>query len=191
MPRAAEPAAQRDRWVSCGLSVAFHLAALFLGGWTLSQSARYGVEQGLGGLEVYLVAAPRGDPAKERGESGLPAVQGDGSSPVPGRDAATLYSAGGGESAAKPAALKNPAPPYPPLARRLGQEGQVTLRIAIDTAGLPTHVEVQRSSGFPLLDESALKAVCCWKFIPARTAGVARASVAMLQVHFVLKEKQE
>ena len=215
MPTAAEPTGRKDRLVGLGLSAALHLAVLLTGGWALFRPAQYGVEQGNGGLEVYLVAAPRGRPAEEGGESRQPfptelpsgemvlpqltpasppkppGFQGDGSSPVPGRDATAFYSPGGGESEAKPAALSNPAPPYPPLARRLGQEGKVTLRIAIDKTGRATRVEVQRSSGFPLLDESALKTVCCWKFVPARTAGMVTASVASLQVRFVLKDKEE
>ena len=193
MRKSAEPPARRDRLVGFALSGAFHVAALSVGGWTLFQPARYGVEAGSGGLAIYLVAAPPAGVSAEAvgeapsGEKVLPRL----TPAAPSGARATFYSPGGGESNAEPGPLRNPAPPYPPAARRLGQEGVVLLRIAIDNVGLPTRVEVQRSSGFPLLDESALKTVCCWKFLPARTAGVARASVASLRVNFVLKEKEE
>jgi protein TonB len=33
--------------------------------------------------------------------------------------------------------LNNPKPSYPPLARRLGEEGRVTLRVHVTPDGLP------------------------------------------------------
>lgn len=44
---------------------------------------------------------------------------------------------------------------YPPAARRLGQEGVVTLLIEIEANGELRAVAVRRSSGFPLLDQAA------------------------------------
>jgi protein TonB len=40
-----------------------------------------------------------------------------------------------------------------------GQQGSVTLRMTVDEAGLITAIEVARSSGFPILDHSALEFV--------------------------------
>ena len=161
---------RRDCLAGLAFSAVFHLT-LFFGGWTLFRPAQYGVETGSGGLEVSLVAAPpRPVSSGDSGESmkpaqtapapaHAPAFSGDGSSPVPGKDPTTFFSQGGGQSDAEPGPFRNPAPPYPWAARRLGQEGGVLLRIAISKMGQPTRVEIQRSSGYPLLDESALTTV--------------------------------
>ena len=187
------------------VSVAAHLL-LFLvwGRWAFLQSAQYGMERGSGGLQIDWVAAPRAAVSREGVDLTVPEAssrsvsissraraakaEGDGSSSVPGQDPTTLYSSGGGQTDARPTALKNPAPPYPEMARRLGQEGRVTLRIAIDSAGRPTRVEIQRGSGYPLLDEAALTTLRGWAFIPARVLGKPSDSVASLQVRFALKE---
>lgn len=186
------------------VSLVLHLSALFLAGWALMQPARYGMELGSGGLELYLVAAPpRGDspagdfrlpklaPAAGPAASGGASERaGDGSSRLPGQDPATFYSAGGGRTEAQPGRLKNPAPPYPPAARRLGQQGWVALRLSIDQTGRPTRVKIERGSGYPLLDESALATVRRWQFTPARTAGIPVESEANLRVRFVLNENE-
>lgn len=48
---------------------------------------------------------------------------------------------------------------YPPAARRLGQEGVVTLRIELGADGELRNAEVHDSSGFPLLDQAAARLV--------------------------------
>ena len=58
-------------------------------------------------------------------------------------------------------------PTYPATSRRLGEEGSVLLRVFVDEAGRPQQVLVDRSSGFPRLDEAALRAVKRWRFRPA------------------------
>ena len=64
--------------------------------------------------------------------------------------------------------LDNPPPPYPPVARRLGEQGRVVLRVLVTAGGEPEQVEVRTSSGSPRLDASALETVRRWKFVPAR-----------------------
>ena len=64
--------------------------------------------------------------------------------------------------------LDNPKPPYPSAARRMGEEGEVRLRVYVDTAGNPQQIEIFRSSGFPRLDQAAQDTVRQWRFIPAR-----------------------
>jgi TonB family protein len=61
-----------------------------------------------------------------------------------------------------------PAPAYPELARRRGQQGTVILAVKVAAAGRALRVEVKRSSGFILLDEAAARAVRNWEFEPAR-----------------------
>ena len=67
----------------------------------------------------------------------------------------------------------NPKPPYPPMARRLGEEGTVTLRILVTPDGLAAKVEIKKSSGSSLLDKSAEQTIKQWRFIPAKLDGKA------------------
>jgi protein TonB len=64
--------------------------------------------------------------------------------------------------------LSNPPPAYPRSARRSGEQGTVTLRVHVDRGGVPTQVEIERSSGSNVLDLAALEAVRNWRFVPAR-----------------------
>ena len=70
----------------------------------------------------------------------------------------------GFEAPASFSVLHGPIPPYPPLARSRGQEGRVVLDVTIGIDGVPTSVVVGRSSGAPLLDESAVTTVKTWRF---------------------------
>ncbi len=54
---------------------------------------------------------------------------------------------------------ERPQPPYPKIALDQGQQGSVTLRMAVDEAGLIKTIEVAQTSGFPVLDRSALEFV--------------------------------
>jgi len=54
---------------------------------------------------------------------------------------------------------ERPQPPYPRIALDQGQQGSVTLRMTVDEAGLIKTIEVAQSSGFPILDRSALEFV--------------------------------
>lgn len=55
-------------------------------------------------------------------------------------------------------------PIYPASAQRAGQEGTVLLAITVDTNGQPLNVEIERSSGFEVLDMAAVQAVRKWRF---------------------------
>jgi protein TonB len=70
----------------------------------------------------------------------------------------------GFEAPAAFSVLHGPIPPYPPLARSRGQEGRVVLDVTIGIDGVPISVVVGRSSGAPLLDESAVTTVKTWRF---------------------------
>lgn len=83
--------------------------------------------------------------------------------------------------------LHNPAPPYPPLSRRMQEEGKVILRVAVNAQGLPDSVEVRDSSGSTRLDELAQKTVRNWKFIPARRGETAIASWVLVPIIFKLE----
>jgi protein TonB len=64
--------------------------------------------------------------------------------------------------------LRNPPPAYPAIAKRLRIEGTVLVRVLVSPAGLPKKIELAHTSGSPVLDEAALKAVRDWAFVPAR-----------------------
>jgi len=61
---------------------------------------------------------------------------------------------------------------YPPLSRRLGEQGQVVVRILIGSDGVAQKSEIQQSSGFSRLDQAALTAVMRWRYLPGRRSGV-------------------
>jgi protein TonB len=62
----------------------------------------------------------------------------------------------------------NPPPVYPWVARRRNYQGTVLLDVRVTAEGLVAEVKVARSSGYPVLDRSALKSVRHWRFEPAR-----------------------
>jgi protein TonB len=63
-------------------------------------------------------------------------------------------------------------PEYPPASRRAGEAGTVTLKAFVGEDGRCSQVEVVKSSGFPKLDEAAVKEVQRnWKFVPGKEDG--------------------
>ena len=185
------------------ISCAAH-ALLIFGAVGLVRPVRYDVEAGSGGMEISLVAAPpaeKSGSAEEQAQIGvrgeavnLPPVRpaaeaqvaGDGSSPVPGKEPITFYLPGGAASG-RMSRFRNPAPEYPYQAIREGQEGVVMLDVSLDAAGRPAAVEINRSSGFPLLDRSAFQAVKRWRFDPARIGFSPVQARIRVPVRFVLE----
>lgn len=84
--------------------------------------------------------------------------------------------------------LKNPAPAYPPLSRRMGEEGKVILRVSVNPQGSADSVEIRTSSGSQRLDESAQKTVRNWKFIPAKRGDIAVQSWVLVPIIFKLEQ---
>jgi protein TonB len=84
--------------------------------------------------------------------------------------------------------LDNPKPPYPPLSRRMGEQGRVVLRVHVTPDGAAGEVLLASSSGSPRLDESALATVRRWKFVPARRGTDAVAAWVLIPIAFTLKE---
>ncbi|MES2831464.1 MAG: energy transducer TonB [Pseudomonadota bacterium] len=64
--------------------------------------------------------------------------------------------------------LNNPPPVYPPMARRMGEEGKVMLRVYVTPQGTAGEVKVHTSSGSTMFDDAAQAAVKAWRFVPAR-----------------------
>ncbi|MBX9811610.1 MAG: energy transducer TonB [Burkholderiales bacterium] len=83
--------------------------------------------------------------------------------------------------------LNNPAPPYPALSRRMGEEGKVVLRVFVNPQGLPAQVELRTSSGFSRLDNVALETVRQWKFVPARRGEQSVGAWVLVPISFSLR----
>ncbi len=65
----------------------------------------------------------------------------------------------------------NPAPQYPRLARRRNYQGAVVLDVRVTIDGLAANIRIAESSGYAILDRSAVKAVRGWRFSPAMRGG--------------------
>ncbi|OGT20603.1 MAG: hypothetical protein A2V90_05080 [Gammaproteobacteria bacterium RBG_16_57_12] len=83
--------------------------------------------------------------------------------------------------------LDNPAPAYPPLSRRLREQGTVLLRVHVEPSGIPGQVELKQSSGHARLDQAALDTVQLWRFVPARQGGAAVAGWVIVPISFMLR----
>jgi protein TonB len=84
--------------------------------------------------------------------------------------------------------LSNPKPEYPEKARALHQQGVVLLGVEVGADGRPSEVTITRSSGFPELDQAAVRAVRRWTFEPARAGGLPVSSRVVVPVHFSLED---
>jgi periplasmic protein TonB len=78
-------------------------------------------------------------------------------------------------------------PIYPSVSRKLNEQGTVTLMIYVLPDGRVGDVRVDKSSGFPRLDEAAVQAARKgWRFRPAKQGGAAVASWGRYAVKFQL-----
>jgi TonB family protein len=82
--------------------------------------------------------------------------------------------------------LKTERPLYPRMAREQGWQGKVILRAHVTAEGTVKNATVQESSGFPVLDDSAVQAVKTWTFEPAKNGEFALASIVDLPILFDL-----
>jgi protein TonB len=83
--------------------------------------------------------------------------------------------------------LNNPAPAYPALSRRMGEEGKVVLRVHVNERGLPDEVQLKASSGSQRLDTTALETVRQWKFVPARRGDTPVDAWVLVPITFSLR----
>ncbi len=83
--------------------------------------------------------------------------------------------------------LHNPAPQYPNMARRKGEQGRVLLKVLVTLNGDAGNVSLVKSSGSTYLDEAAINAVKNWKFIPARSNNEAVSGYVTVPISFSLE----
>lgn len=83
--------------------------------------------------------------------------------------------------------LSNPAPAYPPLSRRRGEQGRVLLRVLVSAQGTAHEVQLRSGSGFERLDAAAIDAVRQWRFVAARQGDEAVAAWVIVPISFTLR----
>lgn len=92
------------------------------------------------------------------------------------------------DTAAAGVASTHTTPPYPSLAIRLQEQGNVKLSLQISAQGTVTAASVVQSSGFADLDQTAVAWVMAhWRYKPASQAGQPVASTTLAVVVFNLK----
>ncbi len=60
---------------------------------------------------------------------------------------------------------------YPPISRRLGEQGKVMIQFVVNADGSVSNVKVDRSSGYSRLDNAATMCVGYWRYKPAMQGG--------------------
>lgn len=128
-------------------------------------------------IEIPQLAlpAPDGSALASAPAASAPSAE---ATPAPPRRTAARFDA---------AYLANPRPVYPPLSRRLGEQGTVLLRVRVGGDGRAEAVRVLRSSGSPRLDRAAREVVSRWRFVPARVGEAAVASWVQVPIAFTLE----
>ncbi|HVY24258.1 MAG TPA: TonB family protein [Steroidobacteraceae bacterium] len=83
----------------------------------------------------------------------------------------------------------NPDDFYPYASKRDGEEGLVMVSFVVDVSGRPSNIQVATSSGFPRLDEAAIKYVKTVRLLPATKNGVPFPYETRLPIRFKLKDR--
>jgi len=83
--------------------------------------------------------------------------------------------------------VQAPQPDYPPIAKRMGEEGKVMLRVLVSERGHPEKVDIQKSSGFARLDEAARQAAMRALFKPHLENGEPVAVYALIPINFSIQ----
>jgi periplasmic protein TonB len=92
-------------------------------------------------------------------------------------------------SVAYPLYRENPPPGYPAMARQNGYEGVVFVQAEILTDGRVGRTVISKSSGYAILDQTAVSAVKTWKFEPAKKSGVPYKTWAELPIKFMISDR--
>ncbi|MGH8444578.1 MAG: energy transducer TonB [Solimonas sp.] len=86
--------------------------------------------------------------------------------------------------------LNNPGPTYPATSVKLREEGTVTLLVLVNVDGRADKVLIDRSSGYPRLDDAAVDVVKKrWRFVAARQGEKTVAAWVRVPVAFELTNK--
>lgn len=161
-----------------------------LGHWDIASAraaARLRAGYGAGGTEI--IATGSGG-TMGPGEGGGQGEESNAASAGSGEVAGTTESvaSAGAEVVELPARphADNPRPVYPDVAKRMGLEGVVRLRIHVLADGRVREVSLAASSGHELLDAEALRVFRQWRYEPALRNGLAVESELTQPVPFRL-----
>lgn len=195
-------------------SVIFHTLLLFAGGAVFIAPPQYGIDLGSGGLEIQIIG-PQAEmnlekrskpeiqkdlePAEDLAEMMIPVSKSQdkkearesNGSPISGPDPVTFFSSGGAFMEGAANHMKNPAPAYPQASIEQGQEGLVMIDAVVNREGRVKEIELKKSSGYPLLDKSALKTLKKWKFNPGRIGFLAHEARIAIPVRFRLEDEKK
>ncbi len=176
-----------------------HLSVIGLGSF-FSPSPEYAVEQAPSSMEVVILNEREIKKEKQKTEEVMvlknlnvsPEIQKIKERPKIEliKKAVYIPPVKGAVTQTKPAYLKNPAPVYPNRAREQGWKGVVILKVLVSEKGQVEQIEIHKSSGYIILDESALKTIKTWRFLPARMGAMSFSSWIKIPVRFVLTEKE-
>jgi TonB family protein len=125
----------------------------------------------------FLAGRIRITPREEQGGPLEPAKVQPAETPVPGALDASV-----------PTPLHTVAPRYPEAAREEGIQGDVFIRVFVDTTGSVVEAEVFKSA-HPALDSAALAAAREWTFTPAVCLNRPVSQYVCIPVRFVLENK--
>jgi TonB family protein len=92
---------------------------------------------------------------------------------------------------AYPLYKENSPPVYPEIARVRGYEGIVLVSAEILPNGRVGEVKIRKSSGYAILDQSAIQAVKPWKFEPAKKSGNPFTAWVELPIKFILNSNSQ
>lgn len=87
--------------------------------------------------------------------------------------------------------IHNPSPEYPEMGIFLGYQGDVILRIKVSAKGNSEGVEILRSSGHKVLDDSAAKALRMWHFTPTKHDNTPMNDSVIITVSYALYERNK
>jgi len=175
------------RWkISASFAVAFHVLVLVGSGLIMAKPVEYGMSGAVvGGGKPQTQPVVEQTVELDDDSDDAPVEHRVKPKPVISKGFGGPVSSGALEV---PSYYRNPPPPYPAEARELKEEGLVMLQTAVDAQGKVVSVSVSQSSGFPLLDESAVQTVKDWQFKPAQMAGIPISTTVNIPVRFRLQD---
>jgi protein TonB len=70
-----------------------------------------------------------------------------------------------------PERISGRPPSYPPLARKMNQQGRVTVEFVLTEDGIPEQMQIIESAG-TILDQAVMDSLAQWRYSPAEKNGV-------------------
>ena len=192
---------KRTYWTSCVLALGIH-AVLLCPFPSLVEPPQYSLSKGLSNLEVRFLVAPYNE-KKQISPEGTRSIINDGvidskkpkvSSHLQEENSSSHFDkqslvAASGAFDVMPRYLQNPQPLYPEGERQKGHQGRVLLRVSLNEHGKILQLGIESSSGYPTLDQQALKTVeQHWVFYPAHRHNQTAASAVLIPIRFSLED---